>query len=195
MTIAAKNDYCYSIDIAGSTIAILLLLWTTIAILLWCYCLKHYDKRNISEYCQSPLILLKCMGGNSIYILLPFNLLFDSNQTILKWKSLCLKTIETIAKLKRLWGYYWHRHFPIDVVTLPRLLLRYINSLMYCYIPSILRPSFYGKSPSKFWIQEYSWNLSPLWCDIYSWHYGTNKEKTKFCKHKCGRWIFLQRAE
>ena len=38
---AAKNDYLDSIDIAGSTIAILLLLWTTIAILLWCYCLKH----------------------------------------------------------------------------------------------------------------------------------------------------------
>ena len=34
MTIAAKIDYCNSIDIAGSTIAILLLLWTTIAILL-----------------------------------------------------------------------------------------------------------------------------------------------------------------
>ena len=34
VTIAAKNDYCDSIDIAGSTIAILLLLWTTIAILL-----------------------------------------------------------------------------------------------------------------------------------------------------------------
>ena len=27
----AKYDYCDSIDIAGSTIAILLLLWTTIA--------------------------------------------------------------------------------------------------------------------------------------------------------------------
>ena len=24
-------------------------------------------------------------------------------------------------------------------------------------------------------------------CDVYSWHYGTNKEETKFCKHKCGR--------
>ena len=34
VTIAAKNDYCDTIDIAGSTIAILLLLWTTIAILL-----------------------------------------------------------------------------------------------------------------------------------------------------------------
>ena len=34
VTIAAKSDYCDSIDIAGSTIAILLLLWTTIAILL-----------------------------------------------------------------------------------------------------------------------------------------------------------------
>ena len=34
VTIVAKNDYCDSIDIAGSTIAILLLLWTTIAILL-----------------------------------------------------------------------------------------------------------------------------------------------------------------
>ena len=34
VTIVAQNDYCDSIDIAGSTIAILLLLWTTIAILL-----------------------------------------------------------------------------------------------------------------------------------------------------------------
>ena len=34
VTIVAKNYYCDSIDIAGSTIAILLLLWTTIAILL-----------------------------------------------------------------------------------------------------------------------------------------------------------------
>ena len=34
VTIASKNDYCDSIDIAGSTVAILLLLWTTIAILL-----------------------------------------------------------------------------------------------------------------------------------------------------------------
>ena len=34
VTIAAKPDYCDSIDIAGSTIAILLLLWTAIAILL-----------------------------------------------------------------------------------------------------------------------------------------------------------------
>ena len=42
VTIAAKNDYCDSIDIAGSTIAILLLLWTTIAILLRYYCIKHY---------------------------------------------------------------------------------------------------------------------------------------------------------
>ena len=41
VTIAAKSDYCDSIDIAGSTIAILLLLWTTIAILLRHYCLKH----------------------------------------------------------------------------------------------------------------------------------------------------------
>ena len=32
VNIVAKNDYCDSIDIAGSTIAILLLLWTTIAI-------------------------------------------------------------------------------------------------------------------------------------------------------------------
>ena len=32
VTIAAKNDYCNSIDIARSTVAILLLLWTTIAI-------------------------------------------------------------------------------------------------------------------------------------------------------------------
>ena len=41
VTIATKNDYCDSIDIAGSTIVILLLLWTTVAILLWYYCLKH----------------------------------------------------------------------------------------------------------------------------------------------------------
>ena len=34
VTFAAKSDYCDSIDIAGSTIAILLLLWTAIAILL-----------------------------------------------------------------------------------------------------------------------------------------------------------------
>ena len=34
VTIVAKNDYCDSIDIAGSAIEILLLLWTTIAILL-----------------------------------------------------------------------------------------------------------------------------------------------------------------
>ena len=33
-TIVAKNYYCDSIDIAGCAIAILLLLWTTIAILL-----------------------------------------------------------------------------------------------------------------------------------------------------------------
>ena len=33
-TVVAKNDYCDSIDIAGSTIAILLLLWITIVILL-----------------------------------------------------------------------------------------------------------------------------------------------------------------
>ena len=34
VTIEAKIDYCDSIDIARSAIAILLLLWTTIAILL-----------------------------------------------------------------------------------------------------------------------------------------------------------------
>ena len=34
VTIVAKYDYCNSIDIAGSTIAILLLLLTTVAILL-----------------------------------------------------------------------------------------------------------------------------------------------------------------
>ena len=33
-SIRGDHDYCNSIDIAGSTIAILLLLWTTIAILL-----------------------------------------------------------------------------------------------------------------------------------------------------------------
>ena len=32
-TVVAKNDYCDSIDIARSTIAILLLLWITIVIL------------------------------------------------------------------------------------------------------------------------------------------------------------------
>ena len=41
VTIAAKSDYCDSIDIAGSTIAILLLLWTTIAILLCYHCLNN----------------------------------------------------------------------------------------------------------------------------------------------------------
>ena len=41
VTIVAKYDYCDSIDIAGSTIAILYLLWTTIAILLRYYFLKH----------------------------------------------------------------------------------------------------------------------------------------------------------
>ena len=34
VTVVAKNDYCNSIVIAGSAIAILLLLWTTIAMLL-----------------------------------------------------------------------------------------------------------------------------------------------------------------
>ena len=34
VTIAAKKDYCNSIDIAGNAIAILLLLWTTIEILM-----------------------------------------------------------------------------------------------------------------------------------------------------------------
>ena len=34
VTIVAKNDYCNSIDIARSAIAILLLLWTTMSILL-----------------------------------------------------------------------------------------------------------------------------------------------------------------
>ena len=34
VTIVTKTDYCDSIDIAGSAIAILLLLWTTIALLL-----------------------------------------------------------------------------------------------------------------------------------------------------------------
>ena len=34
VTIVAKNDYCDSNDIAGKAIAILLRLWTTIAILL-----------------------------------------------------------------------------------------------------------------------------------------------------------------
>ena len=48
------------------------------------YQFLHGNKRKISEYCQSPLILLKCMGGNNIYILLLFNFLFVSNQTILK---------------------------------------------------------------------------------------------------------------
>ena len=69
------------------------------------FCIYGYkflygNKRKISQYCQSPLILLKCMGCNNIYILLPFNFLFVSNQTILNRKSLCLKTIETIAIVK-----------------------------------------------------------------------------------------------
>lgn len=41
VTIAAKIDYCDSIDIAESAIAILLLLGTTIAILLQYYCQKQ----------------------------------------------------------------------------------------------------------------------------------------------------------
>ena len=120
----AKNYYCDSIDIAGSTIAILLLLWTTITIVLSYYCgfacfkekiknmvglfctnrhqFLYGNQRKISQYCQSPLSLLKCMRCNNIYILMPFNILFVSNQTILKRKSLCLKIIETIAILKRL---------------------------------------------------------------------------------------------
>ena len=36
MTTAAENDYCDSIDIAGSTIAILILLWTTIVVIYTC---------------------------------------------------------------------------------------------------------------------------------------------------------------
>ena len=40
VTIVANYDYCDSIDIARSAIAIILLLWTTIAIL-FCDCLKH----------------------------------------------------------------------------------------------------------------------------------------------------------
>ena len=85
---------------------------------------------------QSPLILLKCIECNNIFTLLPFNFLFLSNQTILKRKSLCLNTIETIViSEKDYCRYYWHYHFPIDVVTLPKLLLRYIDSPMYCYIP------------------------------------------------------------
>ena len=53
--------------------------------------------RKIKENKQ----VLKCMGGN-VYILLPFNFLLVSNQTILKRKSLCLKTIETNVIVKRL---------------------------------------------------------------------------------------------
>ena len=55
VTIEVKNDYCNSIDIAGSTIVIQLLLWTTIAILLCYYCLKHY--RIWKEFST-------CMGTN-----------------------------------------------------------------------------------------------------------------------------------
>ena len=61
------------------------------------YLFLYGNKRKISEYCQSPLILLKCMGCNTINILLPFNFLFVSNQIILKRKSVCQKTIETIT--------------------------------------------------------------------------------------------------
>ena len=53
----AKYDYCDSIDIAGSTIVILSLLWTTIAILLRCYCLKHlclFEGENL-EYSRTFL--------------------------------------------------------------------------------------------------------------------------------------------
>ena len=61
-----------------------------------------WKQRKISKYCQSPLILLKCMECNNIYIFLPFNFLFVPNQGILKRKSLGLKTIKTNAIVKRL---------------------------------------------------------------------------------------------
>ena len=98
------------------------------------------NERKISQYCQSPLILLKCMRGNNIYILFPFNILFVSNQTILKRKSLCLKTIETIAILKRLLSILLT--LPLSYNCSNRLLLPYIDSPMYCYIPRKYRPFF-----------------------------------------------------
>ena len=58
VTIVAKYDYYDSIDIAGSTIAILLLLWTTIAILLRYYCpniyacLEEKIKNTVGLFCM-----------------------------------------------------------------------------------------------------------------------------------------------
>ena len=66
------------------------------------FCTYGYHQFSYGKYCQNPIILLKCMGYNSIYILLPFNFHFAPNQTILKIKSLGLKTIETIAIVKKL---------------------------------------------------------------------------------------------
>ena len=66
------------------------------------YRLSYGNNRKISAYCWISLILLKWLGCNNIYILLLFNFLFVSNLTISKWKSLCLKTIVTIAIVKRL---------------------------------------------------------------------------------------------
>ena len=53
----AQNYYCDSIDIAGSAIAILLLLWTTITILLGYNCLKYLRKEI------KIMIGLICMYG------------------------------------------------------------------------------------------------------------------------------------
>ena len=53
----AKYDYCDSIDIAGSTIVILLILWTTIAILLQYYCLKHLCLFEAENYEYSRTFL------------------------------------------------------------------------------------------------------------------------------------------
>ena len=60
-----------------------------------------------------------------MYILLPFNFIYVSKPSNFEGKSLGLKTID-IASC----------NFPIDIVTLPRLLLRYIDSPMYCYTPN-----------------------------------------------------------
>ena len=95
--------------------------------------------RKSSQYCQSPLILLKCMRGNNIYILLPFNILFVSNQTILKRKSPCLKAIETIAILKRL--------LPI-LLTLP-LSYNCDISIVRCIVTSLVLMSLFIKKNNE----------------------------------------------
>ena len=99
VTIVAKNDYCDSIDITGSAIAIQLLLWTTIAMLLRYYCLKHlclFEGGNQDngrtflyvygyQFCIEPTKkrmlskstnLAEMQRMQNMYILLPFNFIF-----------------------------------------------------------------------------------------------------------------------